>query len=172
MTSVSVRVIARSKNQYSVVFLSGPNLSATWNKATYTLTVTLKSEQTAKALIDVINAVDFQGSRKVQALKLTTDGAFDGDADLEPDLLPETEYSPLGGLPLNNRDFSAGACNYCHDDDGALDINGDPKPLLIVNNHDTHHGASLLSNVNNGAGGTWSRCNVCHVPLVGAWRFI
>jgi hypothetical protein len=31
-----------------------------------------------------------------------------------------------------------------------------------LNNHDNHHGANLPGNVNDGSGGTWSRCNVCH----------
>jgi hypothetical protein len=144
----------RGTNQYNVVFVQGGALGAAWNAGTFTLTVTLAPEQTAQALVAAINAAVPASGRRVRATKLTTDGSLD--------LLPETDYSPLGGMPLNNRDFSAGACNYCHDDDGALDINGDPKPVLIINNHDTHHNAVTTDQLSNGAGGTWRRCNVCH----------
>ena len=144
----------RGTNQYNVVFIQGGALAASWNAAAFTLTVTLAPEQTAQALVAAINAAVPASGRRVRATKLTTDGSGG--------LLPEIDYSPLGGMPLNNRDFSAGACNYCHDDDGALDINGDPKPVLIINNHDTHHNANMPDQVSNGAGGTWRRCNVCH----------
>ena len=144
----------RGTSQYNVVFVQGGALGASWSAATFTLTVTLAPTQTAQELVAAINGAVPASGRRVRATKLETDGSVGP--------LPETEYSPLGGMPLNNRDFSAGACNYCHDDDGALDANGDPKPVLIINNHDTHHGANLAGSVNNGAGGTWSRCNVCH----------
>ncbi len=84
---------------------------------------------------------------------------YDGPADA---LYPYYNYAPEGGQPPNNRGFDAGACSYCHWDDGATDINGDPAPVLIVNNHDTHHHIDLVDPISDGAGGTWRRCNVCH----------
>ena len=145
----------RAANVYNVIFLQGPTLGAAWTSATNTLTVTLAPTQTAAALIATINAaVTATTGARVRATKLLTDGTGD--------LLPDTEYAPLGGLPFNNRGFGSGSCSYCHDDDGALDINGDPAPALILNNHDNHHGVGLPTNVSNGAGGSWRRCNMCH----------
>jgi hypothetical protein len=145
----------RGSNVYRVVFLQGPTMGAVWTKATNTLTVTVAPTQTAADLIAAINAaVTATSGARVRATKLLTDGTGK--------LLPETEYAPLGGLPLNNRDFGAGSCSYCHDDDGALDINGDPAPELVLNNHDTHHNIGLPDQVSDGAGGKWRKCNVCH----------
>ncbi len=147
----------RGTNVYHVVFLQGATLAADWVQATNTLTVTVAPQQTAFDLVDVINKavakIATSGAR-VRATKLLTDGTGD--------LLPANEYAPLGGLPFNNRGFGAGSCSYCHDDDGAKDINGDPKPVLVLNNHDNHHGIGLPTDVSNGAGGTWRKCNVCH----------
>ena len=101
---------------------------------------------------------------RVRATKLLTDGTGD--------LLPDNEYAPLGGLPLNNRGFGAGSCSYCHDHDGDLDANGDLAPVLIVDNHDTHHHIDLPNNVLHdpavdpplpaGSAGEWRKCNMCH----------
>jgi len=66
-----------------------------------------------------------------------------------------TLYNPRGGDPPNHLGNPAGACNYCHDA-------GEGAASFIINNHDTHHNIGLPSNVSNGAGGTWSKCNVCH----------
>jgi hypothetical protein len=51
------------------------------------------------------------------------------------------------GLPLNNRNNGAGACNYCHDDDGMV-------PPVILNNRSLHHGTGLLE--------VPGACNWCH----------
>ncbi|MHB8971575.1 MAG: hypothetical protein ACYC3X_18415 [Pirellulaceae bacterium] len=140
---------------YNVVFLQDATLAAAWDGATKTLTVTLAPEQTADALMTAIKAVvPTTGNTRVSAVLLNTDGTGA--------LLAATSYAPLGGQPPNNRGFGAGSCSYCHDDDGALDINGDPAPLLILNNHDNHHGIGLPDQVSNGLGGTWRKCNVCH----------
>ncbi len=143
---------------YNVVFLQGSTLGAVWTQDSTTmstLTVTVAPTQTADELITAINgAVNLTTGPRVFASKLLTDGTGD--------LLPDHDYAPLGGQPFNNRGFGAGSCSYCHDDDGALDVNGDPSPLLVLNNHDTHHGLGLPNNMSNGAGGSWRRCNVCH----------
>jgi hypothetical protein len=47
------------------------------------------------------------------------------------------------GLPLNSRGNGAGACNYCHDDDGL------PTPVILTNQA-LHHGTGL------------STCSWCH----------
>jgi hypothetical protein len=146
----------RGSNTYNVIFQPGAALAAFWDASTSTLTVTMAASQTAQQLIDAINAVTPASGVRVRGTLL-----HDGE-DPVADLLPETEYAPLGGEPRNNRGFGAGSCSYCHDDDGQLDVNGDPDPELIINNHDTHHGINLPGLMNNGLGGTWSRCNVCH----------
>jgi hypothetical protein len=51
------------------------------------------------------------------------------------------------GEPLNSRGNGAGACNYCHDDDGLT-------PPVILDNHDLHHGTNLVDFGN--------RCDWCH----------
>ncbi len=139
---------------YNVVFLQGATLAAAWDVPTKTLTVTLAPDQPAAALMATIKAAVPTSGNRVSATLLNTDGTGA--------LLAATSYAPLGGLPYNNRGFAAGSCSYCHDDDGALDINGDPKPVLILNNHDNHHGIGLPTQVSNGLGGTWNKCNVCH----------
>lgn len=142
-------------NVYHVVFQQGGTLGASWVQSTNTLTVTVAPTQTAAELIAAINAaVTATTGPRVQASKLLSDGTGD--------LLPDHEYAPLGGLPLNNRGFGAGSCSYCHDDDGALDINGDSAPALIRNNHDNHHDIGLPYMVSNGSGGMWAKCNLCH----------
>ncbi len=55
------------------------------------------------------------------------------------------------GLPLNNRGNGAGACNYCHDDDGL------PTPI-IEDNGDLHHATTYAL---DGA----LDCLVCHEIL-------
>ena len=42
------------------------------------------------------------------------------------------------GLPLNSRGNGAGACDYCHDDDGL------PTPVILANN-DLHHNTGLAN---------------------------
>jgi hypothetical protein len=139
--------------EYSVVFTADTTLSASWNAATQTLSVTLGASQTALEVVDAINAAT--GGDDVDA-----ELGYDGDGSAAP--LPSVHFEPIGGNPPNNRGFGAGSCSYCHDEDGALDANGDPAPVLIVNNHDTHHHIGLPLNMSDGAGGTWRRCNVCH----------
>jgi hypothetical protein len=51
------------------------------------------------------------------------------------------------GLPLNNRNNGAGACNYCHDDDGLV-------PPTILTNRSLHHGTGLT--------GVPGACDWCH----------
>jgi hypothetical protein len=136
--------------EYSVVFTQGSPLAASWDDGTQTLSVTIAPTQTAQALVDTINAAT--GAVDVEATL-----GYDGETPLAPE-----HYEPIGGDPPNNRGFGAGSCSYCHDHDGALDDNGDPAPVLILNNHDTHHGIGLPLNMSDGAGGTWRRCNVCH----------
>jgi mono/diheme cytochrome c family protein len=156
----------RSSNVYKVTFNEGASLAAFFSRVgtTSSLTVTLAPSQTAQQVVDTINqavALVAASGARVRASLL-----HDGE-DPVADALDETEYAPRGGDPFNNRGFGAGSCSYCHDDDGQLDINGDPDPALIINNHDTHHGISLPGTVVNGTPGvpttgTWSRCNVCH----------
>jgi hypothetical protein len=56
------------------------------------------------------------------------------------------------GLPLNNRTNGAGACNYCHDDDGKFAGDGsNPDERIIRNNFDLHHGQGFTD------------CGLCHV---------
>jgi hypothetical protein len=63
-----------------------------------------------------------------------------------------TPTSSLGdGLPLNSRGNGAGACDYCHDDDGL-------SPPLILTNLELHHGTGLASDETN--------CGMCHDPTV------
>ena len=140
--------------EYTVVFNTGSSLAASWNAGTQTLSVTLDTSQTALEVVNVINAAT--GEVDVDASL-----GYDGE-DPVADLLPPEHYEPIGGDPPNNRGFGAGSCSYCHDHDGLLDVNGDPAPALIVNNHDTHHGIGLPFFVSDGAGGTWRRCNLCH----------
>ncbi len=49
------------------------------------------------------------------------------------------------GLPLNSRGNGAGACTYCHDEDGL-------SPPVILENKDLHHNTGL----------TDGHCNWCH----------
>jgi len=140
--------------EYSVVFTAGSPLAASWDAGTQTLSVTIDASQTALALVNAINAAT--GGADVEA-----ELGYDGE-DPVADLLPPEHYEPIGGDPPNNRGFGAGSCSYCHDDDGLLDANGDPAPALIVNNHDAHHGIGLPYFVSDGAGGSWTKCNVCH----------
>jgi hypothetical protein len=140
--------------EYSVVFNAGSPLAASWDAGTQTLSVTIDASQTALALVNTINAAT--GAADVEA-----ELGYDGE-DPVADLLPPEHYEPIGGDPPNNRGYGAGSCSYCHDDDGARDANGDPAPVLIVNNHDTHHGIGLPYMVSNGAGGVWPKCNLCH----------
>jgi hypothetical protein len=51
------------------------------------------------------------------------------------------------GLPLNDRGNGAGACNYCHDDDGLI------EPVILTNQQ-LHHGINLEDFGN--------RCDWCH----------
>jgi hypothetical protein len=171
----------RGSNEYRVTFSQGAALSAFFSRTTNppvsTLSVTLAPSQTAQQVVDAINAAVLavvpapQSGARVRASLL-----YDGE-DPVADALDETEYAPLGGEPHNNRGFGAGSCSYCHDDDGQLDVNGDPDPALIINNHDTHHninlGVAVVGGVpqigtpgdqvyNEHTGGTWRRCNVCH----------
>ncbi|MHB9067228.1 MAG: hypothetical protein ACYC4B_25880 [Pirellulaceae bacterium] len=140
---------------YHVIFQQGAALGAAWDVATDTLSVTLAAEQTAAELIAAITAaVPASGSKRVRATKLVTDGSGDP--------LAATAYSDLGGFPLNSRGTGAGACNYCHDSDGALDVNGDPAPVLVGDNYSNHHHLGLPDQLSDGAGGTWRRCNACH----------
>ena len=63
-----------------------------------------------------------------------------------PSLVTPTR-SAGDGLPLNDRNNGAGACDYCHDDDGLT-------APIILSNRSLHHGA--------GWDGLGSRCNWCH----------
>jgi hypothetical protein len=63
-----------------------------------------------------------------------------------PSLVTPTR-SAGDGLPLNDRLNGAGACNYCHDDDGL----GEP---VILTNQELHHGTNLEDFGN--------RCDWCH----------
>ncbi len=155
----------RGSNAYTVIFQQGPALAVNWQQAGNILTVTVAPSQTALDLVTAINAAVTASSGARVRAGLLHDGENSDPDDPDNDLLEPYEYEPLGGMPLNNRGVGAGSCNYCHDDDGALDVNGDPAPESIVNNHDTHHGIGLPTDSNtisDGAGGTWSRCNVCH----------
>ena len=155
---ITIQEPGHGSNVYNVVYLQGSTLGATWNQDSSTMStliVTVAPTQTAFDLVKAINdAVTTNSGARVSASLTLSDGTGD--------LLPAIDYAPLGGLPLNNRGFGAGSCSYCHDDDGALDANNDPAPLLIMNNHDNHHGIGLPNNVSDGAGGTWRKCNVCH----------
>jgi hypothetical protein len=51
------------------------------------------------------------------------------------------------GLPLNSRGNGAGACNYCHDNDGL------PTPVILTN-FELHHGT--------GFGSDPTKCGWCH----------
>jgi hypothetical protein len=51
---------------------------------------------------------------------------------------------------LNSYGNGAGACNFCHDQD----VMPPGTPVLILDNHDTHHGTNLVD--------FGSRCNWCH----------
>jgi hypothetical protein len=74
-----------------------------------------------------------------------------GDGHYIPTYLP-SDVTPStrdgDGLPLNSRGNGAGACNYCHDDDGL-------RPPVIRNNSDLHHATSYAVE------GTLD-CLVCH----------
>jgi hypothetical protein len=63
-----------------------------------------------------------------------------------PSLVTPTR-SQGDGSPLNSRGNGAGACNYCHDDDGLT-------PPVILDNQSLHHGTNLVDFGN--------RCNWCH----------
>jgi hypothetical protein len=63
-----------------------------------------------------------------------------------PSLVTPTR-SAGDGLPLNDRGNGAGACNYCHDDDGLI------EPVILTN-MDLHHGINLEDFGN--------RCDWCH----------
>jgi len=63
-----------------------------------------------------------------------------------PSLVTPTR-SEGNGEPLNSRQNGAGACNYCHDDDGLTEP-------VILNNHDLHHGTNLAD--------FDSKCVWCH----------
>jgi hypothetical protein len=62
----------------------------------------------------------------------------------------------VGGEPLNSYGFGAGSCTYCHDADVDPSL-GDP--IVIFDNHDTHHHAGW-----DGLAGDEdaSRCRWCH----------
>jgi hypothetical protein len=139
--------------EYNVVFTAGSPLAASWNAGTQTLSVTLDTTQTALALVNAINTAT--GTTDVEA-----ELGYDGE-DAVADLLASTHYEPLGGNPPNSRGFGAGSCSYCHDNDGNLDPNGDPAGP-IWDNHTLHHDIGLPFMVSDGAGGTVSRCDVCH----------
>ncbi len=153
---------------YHVIFLQGGATAAVWDAGTDTLTVTLAPTQTVADLATIITAaVPSSGPARVRITRLTTDGSGP--------LLPADEYAPLGGSPPNHRGlYYAGACNYCHDSDGALDENGDLAPAMIVDNHDTHHHAVEMNWLKADPGAlfpnpapdsppdSWRRCNVCH----------
>jgi hypothetical protein len=73
-----------------------------------------------------------------------------GDGHYIPTYAPSlvTPTRSMGdGLPLNSRGNGAGACNYCHDDDGLT-------PPVILDNQSLHHGTNLVDFGN--------RCNWCH----------
>jgi len=62
-----------------------------------------------------------------------------GDGHYIPTYAPSlvTPTRSLGdGLPLNSRGNGAGACDYCHDDDGLT-------TPVILDNHDLHHGTGF-----------------------------
>jgi len=138
---------------FSVVFSAGSPLAATWDAGIQTLSVTLNTTQLAADLVNAINAAT--GSVDVEA-----ELGYDGD-DPVADLLLPSHYEPIGGAPANNRGYGAGSCSYCHDTDGVLDANGHPDGD-IWDNRTLHHEIGLPSLVNDGAGGTMSRCEVCH----------
>jgi hypothetical protein len=138
---------------YNVVFTAGSPLAASWDAITHTLSVTLDTTQTANALVNVVNAAT--GGAPVLA-----ELGFDGD-DAVADLLAAEHYEPAGGDPANHRGFGAGSCSYCHGGDGFLDSNGDPNGL-IWDNRTLHHEIGLPAMVNDGMGGTISRCDICH----------
>lgn len=138
---------------YTVEVVAGA-LGATYTAATQTLVVSIPADNSATALA-VRNAIN-------AAISAWAILGYDGDPNDPATLYPPYTYAENGGLPVNNRGFGAGSCSYCHDDDGATDVNGDPAPVLILNNHDTHHNLNWPTNLSNGAGGQWRRCNVCH----------
>ncbi|MFV1964643.1 MAG: cytochrome c3 family protein [Pirellulaceae bacterium] len=73
-----------------------------------------------------------------------------GDGHYIPTYAPSlvTPTRSVGdGLPLNGRGNGAGACNYCHDDDGLA-------TPVILENHDLHHG-TLFNNFG-------AKCGWCH----------
>lgn len=132
---------------YTVTFAEGTALAAAWDDETSTLAVTfVPLTDTVDDLVGAINAATGDSP-------LTAAGTA---------LYEGSHYAAKGGEPANHRGIGAGSCNYCHDSDGALDLNGDPAPL-IVNNHDTHHHIDLPSYVSDGAGGTTLyKCDLCH----------
>jgi hypothetical protein len=142
-----------SGEEFNVVFNAGSPLAASWDTATQTLTVTLDATQTTLEVVNVINAA-------TAGVDVRASLGYDGE-DPVLDLLAPEHYEPLGGNPPNSRGFGAGSCSYCHDTDGILDANGDPAGV-IWDNHTNHHEIGLSSQVSDGAGGTKSKCNVCH----------
>ena len=139
-----------------------PTATCTWAAGAGAGTLTIGFESgvtTAAAMVSAINAVSSPNppgstTNRLNAALANTQG--------EGTLEDPTLYSPIGGLPLNSRGFGAGGCNYCHDDDGATNASGVVTPVLIYNNHDTHHNLNWPDQLSNGAGATWRRCNVCH----------
>jgi Cys-rich repeat protein len=72
----------------------------------------------------------------------------------DPSLVTPTRSSG-DGLPLNSRGNGAGACDYCHDDDGLPPT--DPNKTIYTN-QETHHGTGF------GPGGAFGgdMCSWCH----------
>jgi chitodextrinase len=62
------------------------------------------------------------------------------------------------GLPLNSRGNGAGACNYCHDDDGL------PTPVILTNQALHHAASSNCTWCHPAHGNTMRRCEGCHGP--------
>lgn len=138
-----------------------PTPTAAWSSGggtAGTLTIGFESGvTTAAAMIAAINALVTTTPPSADQLRGSLPNT-QGEGTLDDPTL----YSPIGGLPLNNRGFGAGACNYCHDADEAT-------PAVILDNHDTHHGINLPDQVATGTptvpgtpGTTWRRCNICH----------
>jgi hypothetical protein len=130
---------------YHVVFFKAEEVPAEpldveWDDAAKLLTVNVGITHTALELVTAINN---------KGVEVVAELGKDGDTAYPPEY-----YEPIGGEPLNSRGFGAGSCSYCHDNDGNVDVNGDPVGP-IWDNHTLHHDIDL------GISGA-ARCNLCH----------